>query len=866
MRKGLKTLKTLLAVVALIAAILVGVVFVSFAGEVRTGNGIIYDVDGVVQGEDGMNFAEAAQVSSIRLDYERIDDVNNARFQRISSDAGFVTIPGSELWYSTSGRGAGSDKGMFAVYDNRISGKTIRPHQDNFFPGDLFSFTYPDAAILPDGSRADVVLTYSNMHIVLQSSFYGNYMAQTYIASPNMLRAGNSYGSGSTVTRNGLQVDINIKVVDQFGNIVEGTFMYPMTDIDVSRAGLGSFAELYDSGIHHNYSESMSVNSGYVGDIYVPDAEGVDEQLLSYSYNPFVAGYKTGVENYGDGVRFFGLGRSDQDPGTYYSGFVSVADNTGGGVNITLWTSGSRSAPVRTNLLNGKQVINHAIVSSTTAGGTIQTTKDGNADGTLSDGSEVLGPGTVVVPEGKTMRYTMTPMDGFAIEEIQIGDETDGSVNKTTISNEQLEALRLGEISEIPVTMNTGLRERLGTTYYDVGERIGSLVYDSTNNAYIYEFPDNNYHHRIHVSWKPITLDLRVTKRVPLGADDTAFPFTLELTEGSQYALPASITSVKGGTRSTAATDDPIPFSLQADESILFNGIPIGTTYLVSEGQAAGRWRLKSETNTSGVMENGTSSYEIAYADASENQRAALVWTDGTVLYNVGAAIPLSAATVLPNGEHVTYGAATINQRQNPSLAWEENGKTYYYDNSHTTSAALSEVPCLDAEVENEALRDLTVRKTVTGTFPDHTKQWTFTFLSQAVAGRQLTVARSDGTTQTITAGVNGRYDFQLKHDEALTFLDLPLGADYSVTEADTDHYKESFRINSGTPVIGRSTGEQTLMQDSVVDYLNDCFFLPPPTGLFENGEWAWMLLFTGAALSLLLWRKKRNGGAADGI
>ena len=535
-------------------------------------------VDRVKQGTDGKTFADGAPLSSIDIDYSILGDLSRAEYQKITSDPGVITIPGTQIYHSEDGTGAEADRsGLFAAYDTNQAGaytSVLSKTADNLIPGDLFAFTYRDAAVLEDGAYGDVVITYSNLHIDLQNST-NVYTGTYYIASGNMIRAGNSnpstYKSGTSTknydNRSGIQIDINIHVLDKDGNLVPGTFAFPMTDIDVSRANTASFGTIYNASANNSYSEQIAVRSGYVGDIYIPDYEGIDEAdalkaigKLPSDVGSANRGYKTGIEVYEyeedgekkEGVRFVGLGKSDSDPGTYYSGFYTIADNTSGGINITAWTAGSKTAPVRTNLLSGKQAIQHKIKSSTTHGGTIQTTIDGNLLGDLSDGSAVLGPATVIVSDGKTVKYTMIPDPGYFCKEIFIGDGIDGSDNSIVIPRSELEKLINGEAAEIDITLNEGgYTETVYNLTNDVEERDGKLTYNPEDETFIFEFSENNYNHKISVTWEWTPLyDLQIEKIV-VGNQSSSyqyFPFTvrIEIPSGadtSRCELDASFTN-----------------------------------------------------------------------------------------------------------------------------------------------------------------------------------------------------------------------------------------------------------------------------------------------------------------------------------
>ena len=131
-------------------------------------------IPGVVMGGDDGTLTANAPASTIQILFDVVNDVSNAVPTIISSDPGFVTIPTSQVYFSENGMGNAMDgNGLFVVYDNNAPGalrSTLSSSSDNFFPGELFKFVYPNAAILADGSFADVVMTYSNLHIALQTN------------------------------------------------------------------------------------------------------------------------------------------------------------------------------------------------------------------------------------------------------------------------------------------------------------------------------------------------------------------------------------------------------------------------------------------------------------------------------------------------------------------------------------------------------------------------------------------------------------------------------------------------------------------------------------------------------------------------
>ena len=346
----------------------------------------------------------------------------------------------------------------------------------------------------------------------------------------------------------------------QNGQPVTGTFPYAINDIDVWRNGANSFEMLWGADDNYNYSEMISINSGTASDIFVPGP-----------------GYKAAIEQYGSGIRVVA---SQTDNETIYAGLVTTVDNTNGGLNITAWSAGSKTAPVRTYLFDGINRRTHTIVSTTGIGGNIQTTESGNQNGALNDGSEVFGPGSIAVPDGKTMVYTMTPGSGYAINTIDIWDDQSGTPEMFVqhINKDDLQQLANGTISSISVP----LRDGSGKT--------GTLVY--SNGTYLFTFPNNNYDHKIHVTWQT---DLSISKTITgTGSDPNRyFPLTLDLSnlEDGSYAVDLSNAEASTNESPAHTNHSSITVSGGAATAVFYlkNGqsvymmLPVDTSYTVSE-------------------------------------------------------------------------------------------------------------------------------------------------------------------------------------------------------------------------------------------------------------------------------------------
>lgn len=125
---------------------------------------------------------------------------------------------------------------------------------------------------------------------------------------------------------------------------------------------------------------------------------------------------------------------------------------------------------------------------------------------------------------------------------------------------------------------------------------------------------------------------------------------------------------------------------------------------------------------------------------------------------------------------------------------------------------------------------NLDVTKKVAGTAANTNDEFTFTVQLEGVTG-EYTVVLPDGTTATTT---NQAWTGKLKHGQTVEIKNLPVGAKYTVSEADTD-YNESYVVNGGASTEGLSTGEQEVAKSgNNVTFSNEKGFIPQ-TGITAN-------------------------------
>lgn len=497
-------------------------------------------IAGVYQGSDNKNFAKDAPIASIYIAEDMVHQQAAAQNLTRSDEKTLKNekLIVKELWKEKTSPGLHdylmvgntTDYSGFAIPGNnylmfdqtkaRTSGNGLSINSDNYIDGNIISYTFVDAAEY-DGKKADVVITYSNLHIVLQHNIKDGLTGQYYeeldkflICSGNDVRTNATKGHTDNNQRYGIKVDAKVQVLDKNGNSIKGIFYFKSADIDVYRSSnANTFGALYDAGNNLSYSEQVRLNSGVSSSssykIYLPGGTE-DENKGSHEKKNTPAGYKARIKMDAGGFLF-----QPQDPETkdeqfsIYSGFLTAIDNEQG-ASVTVWSSAASltksegkdvTSSVETYLLAGNAGGNtrdvwYNLKSTTGVGGKIQTTTNGNQGanpGTLKDGGTVMGPTTITVSGGRTVTYTMKADSGFVLDFVKTADDT---LDYATGSN---------------VTVTT--------------------VSDPSGDYYTFTFSDINMDHAIHVEWKDTNqykdtysysdpgLPSEVTATLPAGTD-----------------------------------------------------------------------------------------------------------------------------------------------------------------------------------------------------------------------------------------------------------------------------------------------------------------------------------------------------------
>ena len=418
---------------------------------------------------------------------------------------------------------------------------------DNFWNGPVVEYRFINAAErfnteTQEYERMDVVITYSNIHISLQNNLnstnYGKLTKYRLLDANKIqpvLYASTDLG-GNANDRTGLKLDVNIQVVDKKGELIPGSYYFPLVDADIMRTG-SAFGSLYQATTSENnrYSEQFVLLNNYgqptaTGEweqkIWIPGGDYNKNKAASQTKNmPYLSNIDsvngslrikpgTGYSSVPtDGYVHPVTGKSGRDE-DFYTGFATLANNTKGGVNFRYWgTSAYNAAPggsgtVTSYVLAGTQKINHKLDASSDEGGTIYTTTTGNADGSLS-GGELMGNNLVNTPHqistatGQHVTYTMTPKGGYRIKNVYV---------------------KRGDIDVLE-----NVTDGHGASYEVPIEDLGS----KDHGVYTYTFTDIQKDNSIHVEWEKTNLS--VTKTIdPVDSSETRkFNFQIKLWDTS---------------------------------------------------------------------------------------------------------------------------------------------------------------------------------------------------------------------------------------------------------------------------------------------------------------------------------------------
>ena len=269
-----------------------------------------------------------------------------------------------------------------------------------------------------------------------------------------------------------------------------------------------------------------------------------------------------------------------------------------------------------------------------------------------------------------------------------------------------------------------------------------------------------------------------------------------------------------------------------------------GTTYSVQPGTMF----VGHNSNDNSVIIISHSPIELTIRKAIEPKLKALKgWSKNPTFtyYNLSQ---------FESGSHLTAG----------SISFTYNGDSITFDGQSNYNKYATTVLTIN-EAENASITitntytpkvcDLTISKTVGGNMGDQSKEFAFT---ATLSGEDYTfdgVTYSINNGETQSAGPGTECTFNLKHGDSITFIDLPIGATFTVTETS---YSESGYV---TTVDGETRSSKTITlaeTNSGIAFVNRKD-VTVDTGVLLDTLPYILILCVVAVGSVLLIKKRRN-------
>ncbi len=308
-----------------------------------------------------------------------------------------------------------SEKGLFEIgtipnsykedYGVSINYKNTIPANSDTLLDETLKIKFPGTATLEDGSTADVLITINNIRLVNKdrdsenptndilpgaACFRGNFIGLAY------------YTTDDAPAFMGMSCDFTLAVTDSQGNVVPGSILFEVVDLDVSDVVVGGF-DGPERNTPNDFRESLLVKSGSLSKAYIPETNFLD-----------ISG--SGSADSATGLRF---SSTAGDEGTLNTGFVTLVDN---GATFTWFGSSGRivtdtekanpmAAGMGTTLFTAKTV--HILKCTTTRGGTIE-------QDLTNVVTSVGETGQITVGDGSTVTYTMKPEEGFELGKVLV--------------------------------------------------------------------------------------------------------------------------------------------------------------------------------------------------------------------------------------------------------------------------------------------------------------------------------------------------------------------------------------------------------------------------------------------------------------
>lgn len=273
-----------------------------------------------------------------------------------------------------------------------------------------FSIAISDAAIMRDGTRKNLKVTFDDVTVFTKSGM-DEYTDRFQIV--RLLNNSIDISPASLAGQHfGLQTKVTCQVVDA---AADDTLLLVTAEINTVRSGVSNFERIKGAGDNFSYNESMQLFSGIdsESDIYLAENVIINTDPADI----------TNVNGYN--VRFVGNGDRD---------FRLAAAVLASGASANVWSSAGNDPryPLDMYFMNPNNV-SKVHTSSSGENGKIELWTDGNTHETDMEenkfrklsGGTISNPYTYAVPYGKEVTYRMTPDEGYILDKLYVnGSET----------------------------------------------------------------------------------------------------------------------------------------------------------------------------------------------------------------------------------------------------------------------------------------------------------------------------------------------------------------------------------------------------------------------------------------------------------
>lgn len=349
-------------------------------------------------------------------------------------------------------------------------------------------------------------------------------------------------------------------------------------------------------------------------------------------------------------------------------------------------------------------------------------------------------------------------------------------------------------------------------------------------------------------------------------ADQKEFEFQIELKDASGNLLNGIYDVVKSNGKSEKlVVTDGIGsiIRIRGGETFTVTGLPHGAQYTVSELDAQGFEQIDLE-GTVGTITGGkesNASFTNVYIATIELQLGAVKnFVGGKIEENMFYFELLSdTGKVLQ-----TVAAGVDGKIQFSAIGYSQAdvGKTFTYTirevigslsgvkyDAHTETVEVTVSNDKDGNIlltvnknaedivfTNLAMFDLDISKTVTGTYGNQNKDFRFILTMKNDDYDLSDVRWSKGNNSDILRlDENGQFEFTLRHDETISFRNLPYGTTYTIEEVKSSLNDKAYNTTIRTTVSGKETvveGSTVTgkMEASIsIEYENDCTIVVLP-------------------------------------